>query len=116
MKAQITDDMSLSEVRTVFHTHYPNLLLEFFERDIHGLVKDAADKTMVSYGALLGAFRIDKIDDGVFNIGGSVTVKDFEDYIDSNYCLHIRLSRRSPFGWQVIDPCERETLSACDVV
>ena len=99
MNQEIRDDQSIGEVQEMFHSLFPFLKVDFFERDTHGLVKNKLNKPAINSRKLLGEFRLDKIDGGDLLIGKDISVKRFEQYIDSMYCLHAQVFRRSGNVW-----------------
>ncbi len=99
MKQEIRDDQTIGEVQEIFHHLFPYLKVDFFERNTHGLLKNKFARPIINREKLLGEFRLDKIDGGDLTITKSIKVKEFEQYIDSTYCLHAQIFRRSGNVW-----------------
>lgn len=99
MKQEIRDDQTIGEVQEMFHHLFPFLMIDFFERNTHGLIKNKFSKPVLNRQKLLGEFRLDKIDGGDLVIAKDTRVKEFEQYIDSTYCLHAQIFRRSGNVW-----------------
>lgn len=115
MTTQIHDDQSLSEIREIFERNYPHLAIDFFERDMHGLVTTVSGRPSVCLNSLLGEFRIDKTDEGIFDLAGQVRIKDIGAYFDSNYCLHVQLYQQINGRWILLDPNSKATLQECSL-
>lgn len=99
MKPEITDNQTIGEVQEIFHYLFPFLKVDFFERDTHGLVKNKLNQPVLNRKKMLGEFRLDKVDDGELLIAKNTRVREFEQYIDSTYCLHAQVFRRSGNVW-----------------
>ena len=99
MKQEIRDDQTIAEVEEIFHHLFPFLKIYFFERNTHGLIKNKFSKPILNRKKLLGEFRLDKIDGGDLRIAKNIRVKEFEQYIDSTYCLHAQVFRLSGNVW-----------------
>lgn len=107
MRTTIQDDLSIEEVKNLFSSIYPNLQLELFERDMHGLIVNTFNQSPLDCKRMLGEFRIDKVDAGVFDLFSDRPLREFAEYIDSGYCLHARVSVRFGKGWKII-PADSE--------
>ncbi len=99
MKQVIKDDQTIEEVQEMFHHLFPFLKVVFFERHTNGLLKNKMNQPIIDRNKLLGGFRLDKIDNGELVIAGDIKVREFEQYIDSAYCLHAQVFRRSGNVW-----------------
>lgn len=99
MKQEIKDDQTIEEVQEIFHHLFPFLKVVFFERHLNGLLKNKLNQPIIDSNKLLGGFRLDKIDNGELIITSDIKVKEFEQYIDSTYCLHAQVFRRSGNVW-----------------
>ncbi|MEO8174312.1 MAG: hypothetical protein ABI581_14555 [Sediminibacterium sp.] len=99
MKQAIRDDQTIEEVQDIFHHLFPFLKVDFFERDTHGLKKDKFNRPAINAKKLFGEFRLDKIDGGDFVIAKDIRISQLEQYIDSNYCLHVQVFRKTGNVW-----------------
>lgn len=114
MQTEITDDLTVTEVQSIFTKCYPHLRVNFLERDVHGVGQVNSARPTLTGNHLLGEFRLEKLDEGKLDLCSAMTVKEFGNYFDASYCLHAEVLPLTGKAWPGIRSVDGFTLREFD--
>ncbi len=93
MKIELKPDSSIQEIKTVFHSFFPYLKLEFF-RESHRVSAASGKASMYDNSTLLSEMS-EKIGSGSIEFTAATTVGSFEQLMDVQFGLHVQVFRKS---------------------
>lgn len=93
MNIQISLDNKIQDIKTQFHTYFPNLKIEFFKSASE---KSGATGKSEMYGNdIVLSSIITDLNENTFEFSEGTTVNDFEKTMFDNFGLHTQVFRKS---------------------
>lgn len=93
MNIQISLDNKIQDIKTQFHTYFPNLKIEFFKSASE---KSGATGKSEMYGNdIVLSSIISDLDENTIEFSEGTTVNDFEKAMFVNFGLHTQVFRKS---------------------
>ena len=99
MRLELDDNMSIGLIQDLFHSLFPFLKIQFFEKDIRMQAHNAIRKHVGNGTRLLGSFKQSAAMGTAICIRPSMTVSELETNFNYAYSLHTQVYRRSGNVW-----------------
>lgn len=110
MKLTLDSSATIAQIKKEFHESYPFLKVEFYSKS-HDAYKVSPAKFIVhDETTQIKNLAKEGFTSGSLDIGGSVTVKQFESAAEELYGIHIQVLRKSGHSWLATTVTDNLTL------